>query len=61
MGSHGLAFKDWALKEAAYWTDETEDLRGRSLGIDAEEYLAGLLISITGNLFCQLLEGCLSP
>lgn len=45
MATYGLAFKDWALKEAAYWTFGIEQLRGSKLGIDAEEYLAGLLIA----------------
>lgn len=45
MGSHALGFKEWALKEAAYWNDDIEDLRGLKVGIDAEEYLAGFLVS----------------
>lgn len=43
MASHGLEFKDWVLKEVAYHTDEIENLRGHNIGIDAEEYLGGLL------------------
>ena len=45
MATNGLPFKDWALKEAAYYTDNLSALRGDVLGIDAEEYLAGLLIA----------------
>lgn len=45
MGSHGLGFKEWALKEAAYWNDDLKDLHGTRIGIDAEEYLTSFLIS----------------
>lgn len=41
MSAHSLAFKDWV----PYWGSGIAEFRGHSLGIDAEEYLAGLLIS----------------
>ena len=45
MGSHGLPFKQWAFKEVAYHTSDIAELRDHSIGIDAEEYLAGLLVT----------------
>ena len=36
-------FKDWALNAGAVFTSDIEELRGCRIGIDAEEFLAGLL------------------
>lgn len=43
MATLGLPFKEWALKEIAYYTDELSNLEGDLFGIDAEEYLVNFI------------------
>ncbi len=47
MGPNGFAFKTWALTENVAHNSPTEQFSGKTIGIDAEEYLHSLLI--TGN------------
>ena len=44
MGSNGLAFKDWAVKEVIVQLTPIERFKGRRIGIDAEDYCHSLLV-----------------
>lgn len=43
MGSNALAFKEWAVNEGITASGPIEQLRNRTVGIDAEDYLQSLL------------------
>lgn len=44
MGSNGLAFKEWAVKDNVVQVTPIEKFKGRSIGIDAEDYCHSLLV-----------------